>query len=333
MSKKRFYNDKKRNTQWTQEPQGRKIPFADKYIDDGNGNKAVNQPRGKSRFSKEKKRKALRTVIIAVLCFCIISVGYIIGDVRIIRNSGQGRTYESDNGVAVANIQLQARLEQPLSFDGGVMLDSVISELSQSGFSSVCIDLKREDGTVGYQSALATISAYGAIASPAGDLGKSVGQLKQNDILPVGRVCVYRDNIAARADESNAVTVDGDIYEYGSSAYLNPDSENTYNYIKGIIEEAKNLGIEVFVLDYCELPDEISENYGDGFETLSAKLYNDLGDDVKLLKAVNTEVTDAQSAEDIINGYSPAENEVLVITCDSDIREYLEERLSYILIY
>ena len=37
MKKKRFYNNKKRGEKWTEEVKGRKINFADKYIDAGTG--------------------------------------------------------------------------------------------------------------------------------------------------------------------------------------------------------------------------------------------------------------------------------------------------------
>ena len=37
MKKKRFYNNKKRNIKWTEKQTGRKISFADKYIEAGSG--------------------------------------------------------------------------------------------------------------------------------------------------------------------------------------------------------------------------------------------------------------------------------------------------------
>ena len=46
----------------------------------------------------------------------------------------------------------------------------------------------------------------------------------------------------------------------------------------------------MFVLDNCELPEDIAEGYNDGFDALANKLYNDFGSEIKLLKSVNVSV-------------------------------------------
>ncbi len=312
MKKKRFYKNKKRNTKWTEEPQGRKISFADKYATDGT---ASSERATRKGFTKAQRDKLLRRIIIAVLCFAVISVGYIVTDIHMIRNSMPQASAEDDNtGVKLVELSIKAGEVQPLSFDAGTMLESVIKEEASLGYTSVCFDLKRDDGTVGYQSLLATISAYGAISSPATDLKGSVEMFIQNDILPVARISVYKDNIAARADTANAVMIDGGIYEDSNgTAYLNPDSEGTYNYIKGIIEEAKGMGINVFVLDNYDLPSDISDNFNDGFDAISKKLYADFGDEIKLVKSVSVSVDSAEyeAIEDQLSSFEKKEGEVL----------------------
>lgn len=49
MKKKRFYNNKKRNIKWTEKQTGRKISFADKYIEAGSGSDKFDAKRPKQK--------------------------------------------------------------------------------------------------------------------------------------------------------------------------------------------------------------------------------------------------------------------------------------------
>ncbi|MGN1328410.1 MAG: putative glycoside hydrolase [Eubacterium sp.] len=295
MRKKRFYNNKKRNTKWTEPVKGRKIDFADKYIDAGTGSDKFDSKRPKKRkkiITAEKTGKLLKNVIVVLLCFCVVSVGYTIMDLYMERNAMPENDSDSQVETNIGNLSLniKSRVVPSLSLDGGVMLDAVITDTQNQGYSSVTFDLKRDDGTIGYESKLATIDAYGAISSASTDLMGSVEKLLESDLLPIARISCYKDNIAPVADLTAAVTNGATIYkDSDGNTYLNPDSETTYNYIKGIIEEAKGMGITIFVLDNTELPDDVSTSYNDSFANLTKKLYADFGDEIKLLMAVDVD--------------------------------------------
>lgn len=297
MKKKRFYNNKKRNEKWTEQQKGRKISFADKYIDAGNGSDKFDNRRKKEKkpfFTAERARSFCKYAVIILGCFIIISVGYTVMDLYIERNSMPAVEDNDDSAAAISEVSLNLKSSriEPLVMDGDVMLSAVIDEINDSGYTSVTFDLKRDDGTIGYNSSLATVDLYGAISSPAGNIEKSVAEFLSNDILPVGRISCYKDNVAAAGDLTAGITVGGKLYrDKDGNAYLNPDSSAAYNYIKGIIEEAKGMGVTVFILDNCDLPEEISNAYGDGFDFLAEKLYNDFGSDIKLLKSVSVSVT------------------------------------------
>ena len=81
---------------------------------------------------------------------------------------------EENTGESVSfsnvNLMLKGMSVQSISLDNSVMLDSVIKSAEDEAYSSVTFDLKRDDGTIGYNSKLATIRAYGAISSPAAQL-------------------------------------------------------------------------------------------------------------------------------------------------------------------
>lgn len=322
MKKKRFYNNKKRNTKWTEPVRGRKIDFADKYIQAGTGSDKFD----KQRLKKRKKRitvhstgKFFKNILIVFCCFLVVCVGYTAMDLYMERNAmpEESKTADSsDANMSELSLSIQSISVEPLSLDNGVMLDSVLSTVQQGDYSSVTFDLKRDDGTVRYESNLAAVEAYAAVSYASADLEGSVSVLLKNDILPVARISCYKDNIAPVADVSAAVKDGSSLYKdsYGNT-YLNPESETVYNYIKGIIEEAKTMGITIFLLDNTQLPDDISDDYEDGFSSLSKQLYADFDDDIKLIEAIAVEAysSDGESSEDYDDEYD-----------DSDYDEYDE---------
>lgn len=304
MKKKRFYNNKKRNSKWTEPEKGRKIDFADKYIEAGTGSDKFDKKRPKrkkKRFTAEKTNKLIKGVLTVIFSFAVISVGYGVMDLYMDRNSMPETDFSQSDTASLGSLSLNVQSVgvPSLSLDGSVMLDAVISDVQKLGYSSVTFDLKRDDGTVGYESSLATIEAYGAVSSAAVDLKSSVSRLLESDLLPIARISCYKDNIATSADLTAAVTKGTSVYKDAeNNAYLNPDSAVTYNYIKGIIEEAKAMGVTVFALDNTRLPDEISNGYNDGFTVLSKKLYADFGDSIKLLNVNTVEAIDDSIVEE-----------------------------------
>ena len=295
MKKKRFYNDKRRNEKWTEQPVGRKIYFADKYdTDDKPVYNKKQQKVKKPVFTQEKLEKLLKAFIITVCSVFLIGTGYTIMDIHMDRHAMPPESITDSDTAAINNINIVAKGAecQPLSLDGNIMMSSVINTAFDNGYSALAFDLKRNDGTIGYESQLATISSYGAISSPSKDLKGSVDMMKENDILPIGRISCYKDNIAPAADLSCALYKDGDFYkDSAGNTYLSPDSESTASYIKSIVDEAMGLGVTMFILDNYDLPADISKDYNDGFDSIASQLYNEFGDELKLFKAVDINIT------------------------------------------
>jgi hypothetical protein len=294
MKKKRFYDNKHRNQKWTEKPTGRKIYFADKYITDSSDDNVQTKKPKKPFFTKSNIEKIAKGLIIAVCSFIIIGVGYTVMDIYIDRNAMPLVDTSSDDTANMSNISIDVRGVncQPLSLDAGIMLDAVIDTTFDNGYSSLVFDLKRDDGTIGYESELATISSYGAVSSPSNDLAGSIEILNNNDILPVGRISCYKDNVVPSADYVSALYDNGALYkDSAGNTYLNPNNDNTYSYIKSIVDEALGLGVSVFLLDNYDIPSDVSGDYDDGYDELALKLYDDFGDKLKLFKAVDINIS------------------------------------------
>jgi len=298
--RKRFYNNKKRNQKWTEEEKGRKIDFADKYIEGGTSSDKFDSKRPKSSKStaikKAKKQKRLKNLIIAVVCLAIISVGYTGMDVYMTQKAGAYKQsiskQEEESGLREMSISFASYKTESISLDSSVMLSSVINDTASLGFTSIAFDAKRSDGTIGYASKLASVDTYNALSSPASKPQASFKALLANDLLPIAIVSCYRDNVAPGYLKEAAITTKkGKLYkDEDSNTYLNPDSELAYAYVKDIINELASMGVSVFVLSDTTLPEDISGSYGDGFDALAKKLYADIGSNIKLLEAVDVSI-------------------------------------------
>lgn len=302
MKKKRFYNNKKRNAKWTEEPKGRKISFADKYIDAGTGSDKFDKMRPKQRkkpITKDKLARIFKGFIVVIACFAVVCTGYTVMDLYMERNAMPVKDETADDAVKFSEIDLKLKALNidSISLDGGVMLEAVINEASGNAYPAVSFDIKRDDGTIGYESSLATIDAYGAVSSAAAELEKSVASLRENDIIPVARLSCYKDNIAPVADLSCAVMNKKSIYrDLQGNSYMNPESSSTYNYLKGIVEEVSGMGVNVFVLDNLYIPEEAQAG-SQGFEELRKRLYVDFGDNIKFIEAKHIDLSQTKSSE------------------------------------
>lgn len=300
MKRKRFYNNKKRNQKWTEKEKGRKIDFSDKYITDGSSSDKFDNKRPKSANHTAKKKaktqKTLKHLLIAVLCLAVISVGYTGMDVYMTRhersalNDTESKS-QTLNNMAEISINFVSYKTDSVSLDSSVMLSSVINEAENEGFTSITFDAKRSDGTIGYTSGLASIDTFSAVSSPASKPASSVKELLANDILPIARISCYKDNVVPKMVSQAAVLKGDKLYtDNRGNNYLNPDSEIAYNYIRDIIQELSGMGITVFVLNECNLPKDISDNYNDGFDALSKKLYSDLDSNIKLIEEIDVAI-------------------------------------------
>lgn len=341
MKRKRFYNNKSRGEKWTEPEVGRPIEFADKYIEPKNesSDEYYHKSKKKKLFSSDEPKYIFKKIGIVIGCLIVVGIGYTIMDVCMEMNSMPARTetVQEDSGEVKTGVKAKALKTDSVSLDGAVMLDTVIKDAEAGGYSAVAFDLKRSDGTIGYNSKLAAVVSSGAVSSPAAELEKSVGQLSKNGITAVGVISCYQDNVVTSSVPALAVKDgSGEVYkDTQGNAYLNPDSEEVYQYISGIAREAIEMGINVIVLDKTELDSGISGTYNDGFDALAQRLQSDLGDSVTFLKSVPITVTASEENEiqnqiDLQLQKSPAGNEIYSVVCTEKnaqtVKEILDEK-------
>ncbi len=308
--KSRFYNDKNRNTKWTQPPTGRPIDFADKY-DAGSGYNIKYQTTQRSRDEikrkQEAKSKRKKRILAFVMSILLICTGYIATDIYMIRHAVPAEQIAHNNdsesgNMADITLDLVSRWVESVSLDNSVMLESVIKDTQEMGYNSITFDAKRSDGTIGYASALASIDTYGAISNNSTKTKESVSKLLANDILPIARISCYRDNVVPAQNDSMALKNGGSYYtDRNNNTYLNPDSEATYEYIKDIVQELYYCGITVFLFNNCTLPGDVSKNYHDGYKIIAEKLQNDFDNKIKIMQEVRITIRGVDDDDRITN--------------------------------
>lgn len=260
-----------------------------------------NHERAIAQKKKDKRQKSFKRFLIAVLCLALIGVGYTGMDIYITRhavpaeNINIGKNQKSY--LSKIDLALNATLVDSISLDGSIMLESVIEEVHTNAHNSIIFDAKRSDGTIGYASNLASIDTYGATSNASSNPKASTKTLLEYDILPVARIACYKDNVAPAQNGTLAIMQGDRYYTKNGNTYLNPNSEDAYAYIRDIIRELNTFGVTIFVLSDCDLPDELGDQYKDGFKALSTKLTNDLGTGVKFIEQVDVEVTGVDPAD------------------------------------
>lgn len=341
---KRFYNSKHRGQKWTEQPQGRPIDFAEKYAENGGFSDKFDETRPVFNQSKtkqkQKREKIIKRVVAAVLAFVLIGAGYTGMDVYITRHAKPVeellKQKVANGSFAEISLDFSSVKVESVSFDNSTMLSAVISSAQNSGCSSVCFDAKRDDGTIGYQSNLATIDTFNTISNGGSDTKGSIKKLIDNDMLPVARIACYKDNILPQKDDSLAIKKGKKLYQdKDGNTYLNPNNQNVYGYISDIIRELYGYGVRVFVLYDCDLPEDVADKYNDGFENLSKRLTTELNKDVKILQQVDVtvdgkdpetgKIKNSAISKDIDNFEKLKDNQLYYISTNIDNSRVIEQ--------
>ncbi len=315
MKKKRFYNNKKRNQKWTEPETGRKIDFADKYIEGSSSDKFdAKRPKqkGYTAAGRSLAETRLKRLLILLCCVVLIATGYTGMDAYIQRHAEPakhiGETTQAAGERSAQTVRFAALMTEGISLDSSIMLSAVMNTAQQNGFTALAFEAKRPDGTVSYTSSLASVDTFSAMSSAGAKPKQSVKAMLADDLLPVAVISCYQDNVLP-AQVSSAAVMNGKkpYRDSDGNTYLNPDSEFTYNYIKDIITELQSFGVTVFVLQHTDLPEEISDKYGDGFAALSKKLYRDVPGNLKLLQVQNVSVS-AQKMKAQVGALKPVDS-------------------------
>lgn len=133
-------------------------------------------------------------------------------------------------------------------------LKNAAAALKADGYTAVMVELKYDNGKLSYKSAVAEAKEYGANPSVAAlTLGDITSALHEAGLYITGRVCAFRDDLAAKGSSELALmNTAGFRYSDGASRWISVYSEAGQNYILSLLKEMKDAGVdEIMLRDYA----------------------------------------------------------------------------------
>lgn len=128
----------------------------------------------------------------------------------------------------------------------------LLAYMKQTGLNTVVIDLKMDDGQVGFTPRDKTITPYTQSSPVIADLDGLLKQLYEAGVYRVARIPVFRDGAFARAHPDLALqTADGAIWQDNiGSLWVDPSSVAGADYAIALAREAYARGFDEVQFDY-----------------------------------------------------------------------------------
>lgn len=137
-------------------------------------------------------------------------------------------------------------------------LDQIISLIKNTELNTVVLDIKDDDGLVGYETNIQAVRDVGAFKYKY-NVDDVIRKLKENDIYIVGRLVCFRDPALATKRVDLAVKrPDGTLWrENGKIPWTDAYNEETWTYNIEIAKEAIKKGFDEIQFDYVRFPTPI----------------------------------------------------------------------------
>lgn len=186
-------------------------------------------------------------------------------------NSGQTQNDPGKSGDGSSNEQaksdnkpkqVKARAVYLTGWSAGNMakLQKIIELSKTTELNAVVIDIKDDDGKVGYDTGIKEVKDIGAWEKKY-DVDKAIKVLHENNIYVIGRLVCFKDPILANKRLDLAYkSVNGGVWRDNKGrAWVNPMNKDSWTYITNIAKEAADKGFDEIQYDYIRFP-----NGGDG---------------------------------------------------------------------
>jgi hypothetical protein len=173
-----------------------------------------------------------------------------------------GNTVRDEVAVSVRHPGMRAVHITALGWTARSLRDPILRLARQGRIDTIELDIKDEDGLVGYDSRVPLARRLHA-AKGYYDARKVLDQLHAMDVRVVGRIVAFRDPVLGKWAWRNGhrdwvtQTRDGKAYggKYGDFAFTNPFNAGVRQYNIDLATEAAKLGFDDILYDYVRRPD------------------------------------------------------------------------------
>ena len=134
-------------------------------------------------------------------------------------------------------------------------------QVEEAGANAAVFDMKADDGSLGYVSALPlALEAGTSDANPA--INAAVQLLNTEGLDTVARVSCFRDDAVPYHDNTTSIrTSAGNWRDADGIRWLSPNLQNARDYVAGVCAELAALGFDEILLDNCAWPTSGSLDY------------------------------------------------------------------------
>jgi hypothetical protein len=139
------------------------------------------------------------------------------------------------------------------SLDG--KLDEYL-DLTEQGLTALQLDVKDENGEVGFSRPAVALAARIGAARTYYDARRAAGKAHARGVYLIGRVVVFEDPVLARERPALAIRrTDGSIWTTSAGlGWVNPYDERVWKYNLDIAEAAVKAGFDEIMFDYVRFP-------------------------------------------------------------------------------
>ena len=213
----------------------------------------------RNRRTKEKIRRWI-FVALLVLMFCL---SFVVTSVCIkLSNrpvSLDEQTEVTSEKASAAEIQgnIKAVYFGEEAFSSADSVNACIAKAKEAGANTVVIEFKNADGDLCYKSSLLTAQDIYATNKAYDSVKENVALIQSNSLKVYAAVSCFEDNKAAAGIAKAGVYKENGellIADGSSNSWLNPYSEEATGYLKSILAQIKEMGVDGFVLSSVSFP-------------------------------------------------------------------------------
>lgn len=139
-------------------------------------------------------------------------------------------------------------------------LNQLISVIKKNNLNSIVIDIKDYSGELSYKASSSKAYQIGALNNvKILDINKVIQKLHNENIYVIGRITVFQDPIFAQNNSSQAVKnkLTGQIWKDRKGlSWVDPQSQDFWNYIIEISQDAWRRGFDELNFDYIRFPSD-----------------------------------------------------------------------------
>ncbi|MBP1969037.1 hypothetical protein J2Z83_001140 [Virgibacillus natechei] len=153
---------------------------------------------------------------------------------------------------------------------GGDRFETLLDLIETTELNTMVIDIKEDNGNLTFMPEEG--SPYEDIAKNFIDDPEAMMEvLEENNIYPIARIVVFKDNVLAQERPDLSFTQGGEVWVNNKEeAFVNPFEKEVWEYNLDIARMAVEMGFQEIQFDYVRFPE--------GFETRDEDLQYSLGD-------------------------------------------------------